>query len=71
MEGNDEGVLISTLHRLPQEKLVEPAERAAAQFVEFILRLYCKKGARPSSKQQKFNIIVACSRKTHNTCNQR
>jgi len=34
-------------------------------------RLYCKKGARPSSKQQKFNIIAACSRKTHNTCNQR
>jgi len=38
---------------------------------EMQLRLYCKKGARPSSKQQKFNIIVACSRKTHNTCNQR
>jgi len=37
----------------------------------FLGRLYCKKGARPSSKQQKFNIIAACSRKTHNTCNQR
>jgi len=41
------------------------------QILVNLLRLYCKKGARPSSKQQKFNIIVACSRKTHNTCNQR